>query len=119
MEDSLKPPKAINLSALDLCTILYNLHVAASYEEIGFQDCYRTLDELTHKLAMRSVPVRTELLESALWASVMLDENGEFWSPRGESFNKFIGRLFRRYGPELYYDQDYCQIKMDMKRGIK
>lgn len=78
-------------------------------DKVGFEDCDRTLLMLSKLLTRNSITVRREHLESALWSCNLMDEAGEFWSPRGESFDEFVNRLLLPYQGE--FDKFYNLIQ--------
>jgi hypothetical protein len=103
----------LRVSFLDLAILLFHVHRGAQLEEVGFEDCDRTLKELTKELAPKRVLVNKSALESALWSANLMDEIGEFWSPSGESFDAFVRRLLHYASPEerLEFDRMYNFIR--------
>lgn len=81
------------LSLLDIAALLANLHEASRNPRVGFEDADQTLGELSGKLASRYVRINTKDLESALWASNLLDELGQFWHPNDVSFDQFVNKF--------------------------
>lgn len=90
-------PFRVNL--IDLATLLANMHRGAQLkEEVGFEDCERTLVQLTKDLSPTRATIDQSSMESALWSSNLLNEIGEFWSPTDETFEQFLNRMLR-YAP--------------------
>lgn len=87
--------RGLRISLLDMATLLYHVHRGAQHSEVGFEDCERTLRELTEELAPKRTVVELSALESALWSANLMDEVGEFWSPSGERFEKFVSRILQ------------------------
>lgn len=86
------------LDAVDIATILYHVHRGVKTEAVGFEDCERTIRQLTAELSPQKLRVQQGPLESGLWSCNLMDEAGQFWSPTGESFDAFINRVLR-YAP--------------------
>lgn len=107
-------PHELRLSMLDLATLLYHVHRGAQLETVGFEDCERTLQQLTEELAPKKRLVSRGALESALWSANLMDEAGSFWSPIGESFDRFVRRLLREATPDerLEFERFYNQIRV-------
>lgn len=110
---TLEEPRKLPVNLLDLAVILLHVHQGAAREDVGFEDCERTLSELTQELVLRRVLVDKSALESALWSCNLMDEVGEFWQPSGEGFDNFIRRLLRYARPDekLEFDRIYNYIK--------
>lgn len=81
-------PREVKISLTALAILLHNVFVASKDERIGFVDADQTLGSLTKGLE-KDVWVKTELLESALYYSNMLSEDGNFWHPYGLTFTTF------------------------------
>jgi hypothetical protein len=109
----------ISVSLLDLAIIMYNMQTAAQVDEVGFQDCNRTLVTLMEELLPKRVAIPLEKVESAVWASNMLNDLKRWKTlikdPDGssESFDKFIIRVLRYATKDqcLVFDKDYSLIK--------
>lgn len=107
-------PLSLRISLLDLSTLLYHVHLGAQKKEtVGFEDAGRTLKQLTDELAPSKVLIPLDSIESALWSANLLSEQGQFWSPHGETFDDFIKRLLRfaTHDAKLEFDKFYCRIK--------
>lgn len=80
---------------------------------VGFEDCERTLPELTEELSQARALVNKNAFESALWSCNLMDEAGEWWSPRGESFDQFLARVLRYMSKEDKYtfNKTYNQLR--------
>ena len=94
------------ISLLDLATLLYHVHRGAQMDEVGFEDCERTLQQLTRELSPVRARIAPGSLESALWSCNLMDEVDEWWSPTGESFESFVARLLRYATKEQRYEFD-------------
>ena len=109
--------RPLKVALLDLAVLLYHLHLGAQKKEIGFEDCERTLRQVTDDLSPSSAVVDMRAIESALWSMNLLDEHKEFWSPHGDTFDQFIRRL-TRYTPEgqkIEFDRFYNRLKAHAK----
>ncbi len=92
----------LKIKILDLAILLLNVHRAAQEPAIGFVDANQSLDTLTSKLD-RTISIDRSLIESALWSSNMLDEDGKFWHPRDMSFEKWHKELLKKEKYNRYY----------------
>lgn len=101
--------RAIRL--IDLVCLLWNAHRGAAHPEVGWEDTEETLDTYTKKLN-RGVFVPKELIESGLWSCSLLDEQGEFWHPRGLTFEQFVDKVRRRDK----FDRRYHLITKEEKK---
>ena len=109
----------LSISLLDLAIIMFNLQQAVLVDEVGFQDCDRTLTQLKEELLPKRVAIPFKSAESAIWASNMLNELKRWWTPivepqgQKENFDKFIIRVLRYATKDqcLVFDADYNQIK--------
>ncbi len=106
-----RPP--LRISLLDVATILYHVHRGSQLDElVGFEDCERTLDQLTSELSRKTrVRVSKEALEAALWSCNLMHEVGMWWSPQGETFPDFLKRVTERSGSALEFNPIYNQLK--------
>ena len=85
------------ITLLDLAVLLVNIHKGAEDKGVGFEDAENTLLTLTKKLeGLRGIPLKSTLLEGALWSCNLLDERGKFWHPQGKSFEDYVKTLTRR-----------------------
>jgi hypothetical protein len=81
----------VDLTLLDACVLLANVHFASKNPNVGYEDVNRSLDGLVKQfISGGMVPLRVDVFESAAWAANLLGERGEFWHPRDYSFDKFI-----------------------------
>lgn len=85
----------IALKLSDISTLLYNLAKASKDKDIGFEDSDRSYTQLKVQLS-RIVDVPIELVESALWASTLLDESGKFEHPEDKNYERFLGDLLAK-----------------------
>lgn len=104
------PANQIKVSALDIAIIIYHVYVGSKLEDVGFEDCDRTLHQLMKELAPKRYPVNIRTLESALWSANMMDEQSQFWSPTGESFNDFHKRILSAFDQKLEFNEIYNRI---------
>ena len=104
----IKEPLFYSPSLLDVATLLVHVRWGAQDDEVGFEDADRTLDQMTRTLNKKTVSLRKEVLESALWSCNLLNEKGQFWSPLDETFQEFINRLLKPHGSE--FDEFYNWI---------
>lgn len=109
----------MSISLLDLAVIMYNMQAAAQVDEVGFQDCDRTLVALMEELLPKRISIPIAKVESAVWASNMLNDLKKWKTllkdPDGsdEGFDKFMIRVLRYATKDqcLIFDNDYNQIK--------
>ena len=94
------------VSLLSLAILLYHVHRGAQHDQVGFEDAQETLDTLTRKLSRR-VPVDPAVLESALWSANLMDEQGQWWHPRGLTFEQFVKGML----PGMKFDRTYNTLK--------
>ncbi len=78
-----------NVSAMALAVLIYHVFRGAEIEEVGFEDAQETLDTFYRK-ANRFTLIDPALVESALWSCNLMDERGQFWHPRGRTFDQFL-----------------------------
>ena len=88
-------PKIMKVTLEDLAVLIFNVHLGLQNKEIGFEDAYNHVNEILGEVD-RPVKLKREHVESMLWSANLLDERGEFWHPRGMSFEKFTKRLGRK-----------------------
>jgi hypothetical protein len=89
------------LKPLEVATLLVNLHMAAQHPLIGHGDHLMSLEKLTMALNRGKLKIDKDVLESALWASNMLSELGEMWTPyidpprvkNMSTFDRFVSNL--------------------------
>lgn len=96
---------------LDVVTLLYNVHRGAQTDEVGFEDAMNTLEAVTRRLNKKTL-VDPQVLESCLWSCNLLNERGQFWHPRGYTFDQFLKDILQ--GDE--FDKDYNLIKKREKK---
>lgn len=77
---------------LDLAVLLYAIHWAALDENIGHNDARESVQSLTKRLN-RHVYVDPNVVESALYACNLLDEQGKFVHPQGIGFETMLKRV--------------------------
>jgi hypothetical protein len=81
----------VDLSVLDAGVLLMNVYLAAKNQNVGYEDINRSLDNLVRQfIAGGTVPLRTDVFESAAWSANLLSERNEFWHPRDYSFDRFM-----------------------------
>lgn len=103
-------PRAPGLTApvslYDVAVLFANLHKAIHDPLVGFEDADRTLTEM--ELALRRyVPMRIDVIESALWAANLLNEKGDFFHPRGYAFDEFLAKLL----PDRSFDKVFNTVE--------
>lgn len=89
---------------LDVVTLLYNIHVGASHDRVGFEDCLETLESITKKLSSKKLFIDPSVLESALWSCNMMDECEEFWDARDRSFDEFVLQLLGKDSFDRFFN---------------
>ena len=112
-----KVPEAINLSLLELATLLYNVHRGVETAEVGYEDHEKPLAWLVEQLSKKRQLVSTDALERALWSCVQLEEHapltGGFWSPKGEGVDDFVKRMLEgaHVNTVMKFDKEYCLFR--------
>lgn len=79
---------------VDLCTLLHNVRLGALVPSVGFEDADQTINQLCRQL-QRNVWVPDSALESALWSSNLLNEQGKFWDAKERTFDQLVNELTR------------------------
>jgi len=97
----------INVS--DLAILMVNMLEASRDELIGFEPDGTSLDHTLRNMAM-TVTLALEDVESALWAANMRNERGNFYHPRGLTFDEFLGSVL---GKDYKFNKDYNWIDKD------
>lgn len=92
---------------LDSAILLYHVHRGAQHPKVGFEDTNRSLDQLTHALG-KPAWIEKPVVESALWSANLLDEQNQFWHPKGLNFTQFVQTLL---GPGEAFDLFYNTIQ--------
>jgi len=91
------------LTAADLVVLAYNAHRARDTEGVGWEDADRTFEMFWRELTQRRVGMRKVLVESCLWATTMLNEEGKLWLPyHHKDYQAFLKRLLPS---DLHLDQ--------------
>jgi lantibiotic modifying enzyme len=91
------------LKLQDVVTLIHNVKVGASHKGVGFEDALETYQSLMKKLEHK-VLVDPSVLESALWSCNLLNEHGEFWDCKGESFDDFTKRILGKDGFNKFFN---------------
>lgn len=112
-----KEPLYYEPSLLDVATLLLHIHWGAQDEDVGFEDADRTLDQMTRTMCKRTLPLKKDVLESALWSCNLLSEKGQFWSPRGETFQEFVHRLLKPHKGD--FDEFYNWINDPREKATR
>ncbi len=89
------------VTLLDAAVLLMNVHRGSLEPLVGFEDCRDTLQSLTKRMT-RNVWYEQATLESALWSSNLLDEQGKFWCPKGRTFDQFLADII---GPGFKFNK--------------
>jgi hypothetical protein len=87
MEDFKTKKREIKL--LDLAVLLCHMHEAENNPNIGFLDTKETATSLGRYLN-KSTHIYSHQIESMLWCSNLLNEEGKWWHPYHESFDEWI-----------------------------
>lgn len=82
----------VPISVLDLAVLLFYVHRGAADNEVGFVDARESLETLTRELN-KALYVDPTMLESAIWSSNIMDEQGKFWHPEGLTFDEWVRRI--------------------------
>ena len=100
----------ISVRVFDLAVLMYNLKLAIADEDIGNQHIkYSDMEHMSHM--NRRVVIRADFYESALWASNMLEEKGNFQHPDGLTLKDFITRSLNRQGYSFNRDFNWIEAK--------
>jgi hypothetical protein len=103
------------ISLLDAVVLLYHVHRGTQMQEVGFEDSERTLEQLTRHLSQFKFTITDTALESALWSCNLLDEQGEFWTPQGLSFDDWLAELIDKNG--FAFDKFYNTVQKKKAKG--
>lgn len=95
--------KWFEISTSDLTTLIHNVRVGESIEDVGFEDASTTMERLLYWLN-KKVWVPPNVLESALWSANLLNERGEFWDSKGRDFNTFVRDICGKAKFNLFYN---------------
>ena len=106
-------PKKVNMTVIQLTILLNNLF--KSLEDSDFVDADLTLDELLRKVNSK-VMVDTDILESLLFYSNLLDEKESFSHPDGLTFDQFTDRIM---GISFKFDKWFNLIEHAKKPSTK
>lgn len=104
-------PREVKISQTALAILLHNIFVASKDARIGFVDADQTLASLVKGME-RDVWIKTEHLESALYYSNMLHEDGNFWHPLGLNFLTFKTNILPA---SLHFDNYFNTITLKGK----
>lgn len=95
------------ISLLQAVVLLTNLALARRDKNVGFEDADRTYEEVVDALHQgRSITIKQDILESALWACNLLDEQGKFFHPASKRFDIFVRFLLssnEKFNKDLNY----------------
>jgi len=80
------------LSVMDVAVLLVNMMQAAEEDDIGFEDCKRTLNEVARYWSKPTYWERASL-ESSLWSCNLRSEKGRFWHPYKLTFDQWMNKL--------------------------
>jgi len=101
-----------NINLLNLAVLLFNLAKADRDPEIGGGDIRESLEHVLKRLNFY-IFIDPADIENLLWASNMLDENGEFWDAKGRSFDEFVRGVVKRG----VFDKTYNEITWEKKEN--
>ena len=107
MQAKLGPEKLLWMRLFDVALLLYHMHRAEADPRLSNRDA----DESVHAVSQRlNIPKRVQVaaIEKALWAANMLDEMGEWWHPRGWSFDRFIDEAVPK---DYIFDKRYNTLE--------
>lgn len=103
-------PLRLRISALDAVDLLGNVYYGANIDEVGFEDMERGINDLARQLSYFKYYVDADAVQSALWSCNLMNEEGRFYSARGEEFDKFVARLMATSGQAYIFDKRYNLI---------
>jgi hypothetical protein len=83
------------LNVTDLAILLYNVYKGVVHPQVGFEDANETLDTLVRSYN-KTFPMDPAHIESALWSCNLLNEQGEFWHPKGMEFEVWVKKMLKK-----------------------
>lgn len=101
------------LSLIHLAVMLHHVWKAENDPEVGWEDPQRTAKDMSRALN-RKVFVDPAIIESAMWACNILNEQGKFEHPMGFTFDEWVGRIIDRRGR---FDRDYNLIEWGVDKA--
>jgi len=105
-----KDERNYRISLLQLSTLMMNVYLARSVDEIGWQHARQTFENYYKEMDI-TTRISQSNLETALWACTMLDEQGRFWHPDQNKLRPFVRSILN---PDERYDYYYSLIKEDV-----
>jgi hypothetical protein len=102
------------LSLMHVCVLMYHVWKAENDPEVGFDDAANTVLSMTRKLN-RKVYIDPAILDSAMWACNIMNEQGKFEHPLGLTFDEWTQRVI---GARGHFNRDYNTVEWNpTKRG--
>lgn len=97
-----------SVSLLQASIILTNLANAKKDIKVGFEDADRTYEQVVECFSSgKAISLPQDVLESALWACNLLDEQQKFFHPSDHTFDSFVRRIINtdkeRFNKELNF----------------
>lgn len=96
---------------MELAVLLFSVNRAANDPDVGFEDAAQTADGITRRLNLWRL-IDPDIIESALCAANMLNEQGKFIHPSGLTFEQFVDKVLRGRGR---FDTFYNLIEWSKK----
>lgn len=96
----------LSITLEDALVLIYHLQMGNGLPDVGYEDTEILLNEILAELN-KSIYIKVDTLERALWSTNMMRERGFFWHPKGRSFNDFIARMLPNF---LRFDRKYNLI---------
>ena len=104
-----KGERNYTISLLQLSTLMMNVYLARSVDEIGWQHARQTFDRYYREMET-TTRISQGNLETGLWACNMLDEQGRFWHPDQGKLRPFVRSILNS---DERYDYYYSLIRED------
>lgn len=111
-----KPKKDdIHVTVYQLVILLNNFCTAVADPNIGHNDTDKSIAEVLARYKSARINLTQRDLEDFLYCCNMLHEDGKFWHPTGESFDKFTYDVARNFK----FDKQYNRLIPRDQVGIK
>ena len=98
------------LSTYELGVLFANLFLTYYNKNIGYDDIELNPEFMIDLSTRFKFRVPNKFMEPLLAASNFRDEDGLFWTPKNQSFDKFLKLLFRDH-KDLEFDKKYNFIR--------
>lgn len=110
-------PEVYSVDLFDLVVLLINVLKAKDHPDIGYANIEESIKTLYTRMRRKTTKVKSTELEAALWACVMMDEQGCFFHPKGVSLKSFLFSMFNARLYDKNFNEIYCLISDKPKMG--